>query len=39
MLTDTHTHLYSDAFAEDRKEMMQSKGHLILGSSVFLFPQ
>ncbi|SRX52849.1 TatD family hydrolase [Aequorivita sp. CIP111184] len=23
MLTDTHTHLYSDAFAEDRKEMMQ----------------
>ncbi len=23
MLTDTHTHLYSDAFAEDRNEMMQ----------------
>ncbi len=23
MLTDTHTHLYSEAFAEDRKEMMQ----------------
>lgn len=23
MLTDTHTHLYSDAFAEDRKEIMQ----------------
>lgn len=23
MLTDTHTHLYSDAFAEDRQEMMQ----------------
>lgn len=23
MLTDTHTHLYSDAFAEDRPEMMQ----------------
>ena len=23
MLTDTHAHLYSDAFAEDRKEMMQ----------------
>ena len=23
MLTDTHTHLYSDAFAEDRDEMMQ----------------
>ncbi|RFN59538.1 TatD family hydrolase [Marixanthomonas ophiurae] len=23
MLTDTHTHLYSDAFNEDRKQMMQ----------------
>ncbi len=23
MITDTHTHLYSDAFIEDRKEMMQ----------------
>lgn len=23
MLTDTHTHLYSDAFEKDRKEMMQ----------------
>tara|TARA_B100000949_G_scaffold232607_1_gene247249 strand:- start:154 stop:918 length:765 start_codon:yes stop_codon:yes gene_type:complete len=23
MLTDTHTHLYSDAFDEDRKQMMQ----------------
>lgn len=23
MLTDTHTHLYSDAFAEDRPQMMQ----------------
>ncbi|MDC8002078.1 TatD family hydrolase [Aequorivita todarodis] len=23
MLTDTHTHLYSEAFAEDRNEMMQ----------------
>ncbi|MCG2417689.1 TatD family hydrolase [Aequorivita sp. F47161] len=23
MLTDTHTHLYSDAFAEDRNKMMQ----------------
>jgi TatD DNase family protein len=23
MLTDTHTHLYSDAFAEDQKEMIQ----------------
>ncbi len=23
MLTDTHTHLYSEAFAEDREEMMQ----------------
>lgn len=23
MLTDTHTHLYSDAFAEDRQQMMQ----------------
>ena len=23
MLTDTHTHLYSDAFAEDRNQMMQ----------------
>jgi len=23
MLTDTHTHLYSEVFAEDRKEMMQ----------------
>src|SRR5690606_22394673 len=23
MLTDTHTHLYSDAFAEDRSQMMQ----------------
>lgn len=23
MLIDTHTHLYSDAFAEDRSQMMQ----------------
>ena len=23
MLTDTHTHLYSDAFIEDKGEMMQ----------------
>ncbi len=23
MLTDTHTHLYSEAFAEDRNQMMQ----------------
>ena len=36
MLTDTHTHLYSDAFAEDRKEMMQRA--IDAGLSRFFIP-
>jgi len=36
MLTDTHTHLYSDAFAEDRKEMMQRAFNL--GIDRFFIP-
>ena len=36
MLTDTHTHLYSDAFAEDRDEMMQRA--INLGIHRFFVP-
>ena len=36
MLTDTHTHLYSDAFAEDRHEMMQRA--INLGIHRFFVP-
>lgn len=36
MLTDTHTHLYSDAFAEDRKDMMQRA--IDAGLSRFFIP-
>lgn len=36
MLTDTHTHLYSDAFAEDRPQMMQRA--LDLGIKRFFVP-
>lgn len=36
MLTDTHTHLYSDAFADDRKEMMQRAVNL--GIKRFFIP-
>lgn len=36
MLTDTHTHLYSDAFAEDQKEMMQRAKEA--GVSRFFIP-
>ena len=36
MLTDTHTHLYSDAFVEDRKEMMQRA--FDLGIKRFFIP-
>lgn len=36
MLTDTHTHLYSDAFKEDRDEMIQRA--LDLGINRFFIP-
>lgn len=36
MLTDTHTHLYSDAFKEDRPQMMQRA--LDLGIKRFFIP-
>lgn len=36
MLTDTHTHLYSDAFNEDQKEMMQRAKEA--GVSRFFIP-
>ncbi len=36
MLTDTHTHLYSDAFMEDRPEMMQRA--MDLGITRFFIP-
>ncbi len=36
MLTDTHTHLYSDAFAEDRKEMIQRA--MNIGIKRFFIP-
>jgi TatD DNase family protein len=36
MLTDTHTHLYSDAFAEDRPQMMQRAFNL--GINRFFIP-
>jgi TatD DNase family protein len=36
MLTDTHTHLYSDAFAEDRPQMMQRA--IDLGVKRFFIP-
>lgn len=36
MLTDTHTHLYSDAFAEDRSQMMQRA--FDLGIKRFFIP-
>lgn len=36
MLTDTHTHLYSDSFAEDRPEMIQRA--LDLGIKRFFIP-
>ncbi|MGO3182570.1 MAG: TatD family hydrolase [Aequorivita sp.] len=36
MLTDTHTHLYSDAFDEDRQEMMQRA--FDLGIKRFFIP-
>ena len=36
MLTDTHTHLYSDAFAEDQKEMIQRAREA--GVSRFFIP-
>lgn len=36
MLTDTHTHLYSDSFDSDRKEMMQRA--LDLGIKRFFIP-
>lgn len=36
MLTDTHTHLYSDAFTEDRKEMIQRA--INLGVRRFFIP-
>ncbi|EGV43721.2 TatD family deoxyribonuclease [Bizionia argentinensis JUB59] len=36
IVTDTHTHLYSDAFEEDRKEMMQRA--LNAGVSRFFIP-
>jgi len=36
MLTDTHTHLYSDAFAEDRQQIMQRA--LNLGIERFFIP-
>jgi TatD DNase family protein len=36
MLTDTHTHLYSEAFAEDQKEMIQRA--LDIGIKRFFIP-
>ena len=36
MLTDTHTHLYSDAFSEDRSQMMQRAFNL--GIKRFFIP-
>lgn len=36
IITDTHTHLYSEAFDKDRSEMMQRA--LDAGVERFLFP-